>query len=263
MKCENCNFNCGFHKEIHELIDKGPYISEWKNTYQSMDPEEIINFLNYWIQELHDLHQVEFDPLSKGIILNCLFRETLEAYPGNLISINIREQLISKMNEKTNPFDIMRIKIEKLIDEKKPQEVKDEVSKIFESYKDYIGLNQYIDQNLSKFLFSVIKNFQTKAIDLKTLTFLTNTYLEFVKDKEKDLNQALFYIQIASYLSEKNEEELAKECLIQSKEIYNALGFEKDQAKVDRILNVFSNKKIPEKAKTSKKIKKSKKRKKK
>ena len=263
MKCENCNFNCGFHKEIHDLIERGPYISEWKNTYQSMDPEEIINFLNYWIQELYDLHQVEFDPLSKGIILNCLFRETLEVYPGNLISNELRDQLTSKMNEKTNPFDIMRLKIGKLIDEKKFQEVKSEVNKIFDIYKDYIGSNKYIDQNLQNFLFSVIKNFRTKEMDLKTLIFLTNTYLEFVKNKDQDLNQALFYIQIASYFFKRKEKDLAKECLIESKGIYYALGFEKDEAKVNRILNDFVKAKKPNKAKASKKSKKSKKRKKK
>ncbi|NHI92451.1 MAG: hypothetical protein EAX96_08100 [Candidatus Lokiarchaeota archaeon] len=232
------------------------FISEWKNTYQSMDPEEIINFLNYWVQELNELHQIKFDPLSKGIILNCLFKETLDAYPGNLISNEIKNKLATKLNEKINPFEKMRIKIEKLIDENKLPEVKQELSNIFKFYDEFINLNEYIDQNLNNFLFNVIKNSQIKEVDLKILEFLTNSYLDFLKNKDGDLNLALFFIRLASFFSNNDRIYEVKKCLIYSKQIYNSLGFDEDESKIDRILTNFQDIEKPKKAKKSKKRKK-------
>jgi len=258
--CESCNIKCGFDDELSNLVENNSsFMKDWKNAYKTMDPEEIVSFLSYWVEEIVDLgeNKPAIDPLSRGIIINCLFRElVLDHYPGILISSSTAEELIEKMRNKTNPFEKIRLKIEQLIQDKKYDKIIVEIKEVLTSYSK--ESNEIIDEAINNFLFKIINNF--KNIDTKVLSDLTNIYLDFLKNKENNINTAVFFIRLASHL--KNEKIIAKNCLLKSKEIYNRLGYTKDVEKVDRILSKFADIKViklkPKKSKKTKKKKASK-----
>ena len=112
---------CGFEKEINTLIEtKSFFIDEWKAAYKSMDPGEIVHFLDHWAEELFNLkNKSDLDSLSKGIISDVLFKHLIKRYPGTLISNNLKEKLMEKMDEKISPFKILQKKIDKLLEKGK------------------------------------------------------------------------------------------------------------------------------------------------
>ena len=251
--CEICNIKCGFDDELSNLVENNSsFMSDWKAAYKTMDPEEIITFLNYWVEELVDLtDKPDIDPLSKGIIINCLFRELiLDHYPGVLISSNTAEELIEKMKNKTNPFEKIRLKIDQMIQNKKFDKIVDEIKEVLTSYSK--ENNEIIDEAINNFLFKIINNYE--ELDTTVLSDITNIYLDFIENKETNINTAVFFIRLASYL--KTEKIIARNCLLKSKEIYNRLGYTKDVEKVDRILSKFANiKSLESKLKKAKKTK--------
>ena len=178
------------------------------------------------------------DEMSKGIVLNCLFRELVQGhYPGKMISQNLADEVIDKMSERTNPFEQIRLKIEKMIEDKEHDKIIDELQKVLSAYSK--DTNEIIDEAIKNFLFKVINNYQ--ELDVTVLGEITNIYLDFIEDKKSDITTAVFFIRLASYLHGKNNSGIAKNCLIKSRDIYNKLGFQKDVEKVDRILQKFAS----------------------
>ncbi len=259
----------GFEKEIEDLIEtKSFFIDEWKAAYKSMEPEEIYNFLTNWATEIFSLKsEAKLDFLSKGIISNVLFKQLVERYPGTLISNNLKEKLIEKMEEKTSPLQKLTHKINGLLEEGKYKEIKDEISELFDSYENFIGNKEFLNDYIEKFMSELIEKYQDKEIELDILIFLTGSYLNFLKDKKCNPNHALFFMKLGSYFFEKKDKTMAKSCVLKSKQIYKELGFEKDQAKVDGILKNLQGKtpklkKSKKNTKAKKKGKKSKRKKK-
>ncbi len=252
--CENCGIKCGFDDEISNLVQNNiTFMEDWKRSYKTMDPEELISFLNYWVEEIIELNEqkIKLDELTKGIMLNCLFRElVVDHYPGVLISSATQEELIEKMRNKTNPFEQIRMKIEDMIKNKDFSTIEDEIKNILNTYKER---NEIIDEAINNFLLSIINNYQNIKFDVNILGKITEMYLNFIQDKKPDLNTAIFLVRIASYLNDNDEKRIAKLCLLKSKAIYQELGLSKDIEKLERILEKFANvdtlKKIPIKVK--------------
>lgn len=242
--CEKCIIKCGFENSINNLIEKKFSITnEWIVAFRSMEPKEIINFLNHWIEEVSILeNKPKPDPLSKGIITNCFFKQLIEKYPGILVSSSLREKLIEKMNEKTNPFELLRKKVDNFLEQKQYDAVKDEISNLFNLYGNIIQSNEYLNEGFNKLLYNIIENYQNKEIEPNILIFIIESYLDFSKNIKGDLNLALLFIKLGSYFFEKNEIEIARKCVSKSNQIYKELGYEKDWAKTNEILNKLTRK---------------------
>ena len=247
----NIEITCGFEKEINDLIENQSFLlDEWKAAYKSMDPSEIIHFLNDLTEELCSLKSESSpDPLSKEIISNVLFKELIKKYPGTLISNHLKEKLIEKMDEKFNPIKKLRIKIDKLVETKQYDEIKSEISKFFESYENFIGDKEYLETDINGFLYNILEDYQYKEIEYEIIKYIATSYLNFLKNKNNDSNQALFFIKLGSYFNDKNELPMARDCLLKAKAIYKNLEFEKDLAKVDKILDKLLKKKPKKKKK--------------
>ncbi|MHA1785625.1 MAG: hypothetical protein ACTSVE_10525 [Candidatus Helarchaeota archaeon] len=258
--CEDC-YKCGFEQEIKKLVERKSFRKEWQVTYKSMNPTEIVNFLSRGVRELNDLDESKpkISPLLKGIVINCLFKEILEIYPGNLISVDLRNKLKKKFNEKTNLFEMMRVKLEKFIQDKQYKEFEDELRSFFKFYDKLFNSNEFIQNKLNGFLYKLLNNFKEKEIDASILTIVTNSYLKFMKYTDGDLNLALFFIQLGTYFSNNGEKSMAKKCLLKSKTIFHELGHEKDEAKIEKIISKIN---VPIKSKKrAKKLKRGKKKK--
>ncbi|MFX1453242.1 MAG: hypothetical protein ACFFCM_20580 [Promethearchaeota archaeon] len=253
----------GFEKEIDDLINtKSFIIEEWKAAYKSMEPKEVYKFLNNWAIELFNLKsETAIDPLTQGVISNILFNQLVAKYPGPLISRNLKEQLIQKMDEKTNPFTLLQKKIDNLLEKGKHKEIKDAISNLFDSYENFIGNKEFLDEFIENFMFTIIENYMDKEIELEILIYFSGSYLNFLKDKKCNINHALFFIKLGSYFFEQQELAMARGCVSKSKQIYKELGYEKDQVKVDAILKKLED--TTPKTKKEKKIIKTKKKKKK
>ncbi|MHA1379014.1 MAG: hypothetical protein ACTSRG_11585 [Candidatus Helarchaeota archaeon] len=254
IKKLNPEMFCGFEEEIKNLMDtKQFFIDEWKIAYKSMDVKEITHFLNHWTEELCTLKSnSSMDVLSKGIISDFLFKQLINKYPGSLISNNLKEKLIEKMEQKINPLKILQTKLSELLEKGESDEIRKEISILFDASDNFLGNKEYLDDEINNLLFNVLKNHQNKDLDLNTLIFISKLYLNFLENKKSDINQALFFINLGSYFFNKKKSGIAKKCLLKSKHIYEELGLEKDKIKVEMILKSMSEKKTSKK-KTKKK----------
>ncbi|MHA1299271.1 MAG: hypothetical protein ACTSO9_07550, partial [Candidatus Helarchaeota archaeon] len=171
---------CGFEEEINQLIDTRTFfINEWKITYKSMEPKEIVHFLNHWAEEIYNLkNKTTPDSLSKGIISNILFKRLVKEYPGYLISKNLKENLLKKMDEKINPFKIFQKKIERFLEEGKEKEITNEISIFFNSYINYTGNKDFLNKFMDKLLPNLIMTIQEKKASPKVISSFIQSYLD-------------------------------------------------------------------------------------
>ncbi len=236
-KCIICEGQCRFLDATQQIIKDENFLSEWKSSYRSTSPEEVLLFLDRWATKARNILGLEsIDEITLGDLKTCLFINAIENWPGSSISSTLRTDLISKVHETLDFF----VKTSKLIEidlnDSNFNGILQRLNHLSSLVKETDINFQRHQEKVDNLFIKTSELLREAGADQEIFLKLNEQFSNLLKDSKRSMDVATHFLKQGQLYYKSNKLQEAIKSFMEAKKSFQILNMEIDAQKCEKII---------------------------